>query len=195
MPYSSISKQINDPGTSMKKLSTILFPFLCFIAVLTSSSCTTLTSDINIETHAAPGTDFNRYKSYAWAGSSRVVFDPIGQWRQPTIDTEGEVKTNISRELHDKGLIEVYNDPDLLVAFAVGVDMTSLELIENPDSEEKILTNVPKASLVVALVDADTGYTVWMGFAEGRVQQQQSIENIHARIKYAVSEIFADYND
>ena len=167
----------------MKKLSTILFPFLCFIAVLTSSSCTTLTSDINIETHAAPGTDFNRYKSYAWAGSSRVVFDPIGQWRQPTIDTEGEVKANINRELHDKGLIEV------------GVDMTSLELIENADSEEKILTNVPKASLVVALVDADTGYTVWMGFAEGRVQQQQSIDNIHARIKYAVSEIFADYND
>lgn len=195
MLYSSTSKRVTDPGTSMKKLSAILFPFICFIAVLASSSCTSLTNDINIETHTSPGANFNHYKSYAWAGSSNVVFDPVGQWRQPTLDTEEEVKINISRELHDRGLIEVHNDPDLLVAFAVGVDMTSLELIENPDSEEKILTNVPKASLVVALVDAETGYTVWMGFAEGEVQQQQSIKNIHARIKYAVREIFADYND
>jgi hypothetical protein len=179
----------------MQKLSTILFLFLCLITVLASSSCTSLTRDINTETHADPETDFNHYKSYAWAGSARIVFDPLGQWRQPTVDTTEEVKASITRELHDKGLIEVHNDPDLLVAFAVGIDMTSLDLIEDPDSAEKILTNVPKASLVVALVDADTGYTVWMGFAEGEVQQQQSIENIHARIEYAVSEIFADYND
>ncbi|MDT8282060.1 MAG: DUF4136 domain-containing protein [Gammaproteobacteria bacterium] len=172
--------------------------FICTgitIIPLLISSCATLTSDIVIESHFASEVNFNNYKSYSWAGSSKIVFDPIGQWKQPTLDTEDEVKLNISRELHDKGLIEVHNKPDLLVAFSAGIDITYLELIENPDSKEKILTNVPKAALVIALVDANTGYTVWMGTAEGDMQQQQNIENIRARIKYAVSEIFSDYND
>ncbi len=173
-----------------------IFTFTCVVIItLFITSCATLTSDINVETYVDPVVDFNNYKSYALVDGSKVVFDPIGQWKQPTLDTDEEIRSNINRELHDKGLIEVHNDPDLLVAFAAGIDMTYLELIENPDSEEKILTNVPQAALVVALVDADTGYTVWIGVAEGGVQLQQSIENIRARIKYAVSEIFAEYND
>ena len=71
--------------------------------------------------------------------------------------------------------------------------MTSLELKEDPESKKQVLTNVPKAALVIALVDADTGYTVWLGFAEGDVQEQQTIENIRARIDYAVSEIFKPF--
>ena len=91
-------------------------------------------------------------------------------------------------------MIEVQSHPDLLVAFAAGVDMTNLELKEDPESEKEMLTNVPKAALVVALIDANTGYTVWLGFAEGDVQEQQTIENIRARIEYAVTEIFKPYH-
>ncbi len=72
--------------------------------------------------------------------------------------------------------------------------MTSLELKEDPESKKEVLTNVPKAALVIALIDANTGYTVWLGFAEGDVQEQQTIENIRARIDYAVTEIFKPYN-
>lgn len=158
------------------------------------SSCATLTQDINVETHADPDVDFNTYKSYAWVGSAQIVFDPIGQWEQPTLDTDEEVKFNINRELRNKGLLEVQSDPDLLVAFAAGIDMTVLELKEDPESKKEVLTNVPKAALVIALIDAKTGYTVWLGFAEAEVQKQQSIENIRKRIDYAVTEIFKPYN-
>ncbi len=157
------------------------------------SSCATLTQDINVETHVDPAVDFNTFKSYAWVGSAQIVFDPIGQWEQPTLDTDEEVKFNINRELRNKGLIEVKSEPDLLVAFAAGIDMTFLELKEDPESKKEVLTNVPKAALVIALIDADTGYTVWLGFAEGDVQEQQSIENIRTRIDYAVTEIFKTY--
>lgn len=157
------------------------------------SSCVTLTNDIEVETHASPDADFSAYKSYAWAGSAQIVFDPIGQWEQPTLDTDEEVKFNINRELRNKGLFEVSNDPDLLVAFAAGVDMTTLELKEDPNAKKPVLTNVPKAALVVALIDAHTGYTVWLGYAEGRVQKQQSIENIQKRIDYAVSTMFKSF--
>jgi hypothetical protein len=159
------------------------------------SSCATITQDISVETHAHPDTDFNAYKSYAWAGSAQIVFDPIGQWEQPTLDTDEEVKFNINRELRNKGLVEVQSNPDLLVAFAAGVDMTILELKEDPETKKEVLTNVPKAALVVALTDATTGYTVWLGFAEGDVQKQQTIENIRSRIEYAVTEIFKPYNN
>ena len=158
------------------------------------SSCATITQDISVETHAHPNIDFNKYKSYAWVGSAQIVFDPIGQWEQPTLDTDEEVKFNINRELRNKGLIEVQSNPDLLVAFAAGVDMTVLELKEDPETKKQVLTNVPKAALVVALIDATTGYTVWLGFAEGEVQEQQTIENISTRIDYAVTEIFKPYN-
>ena len=173
----------------------IFFIASIVIGAFLTSSCATLTQDINVETHANPDVDFNTYKSYAWVGSAQIVFDPIGQWEQPTLDTDEEVKFNINRELRNKGLFEVQSNPDLLVGFAAGIDMTSLELKEDPESKKQVLTNVPKAALVIALVDADTGYTVWLGFAEGDVQEQQTIENIRARIDYAVSEIFKTFKE
>lgn len=175
----------------INKFSALLFTLL--ITVLVTTSCTTLTGDIQVETHINPDVDFKTYKSYAWLGSAQIVFDPIGQWEQPTLDTDEEVKFNINRELRSKGLFEADKDPDLLVVFAAGVDMTILELKEDPNSKNEVLTNVPKAALVIALIDADTGYAVWMGFAEGDVQEQQTIENIRTRINYAVTEIFKPY--
>ena len=178
----------------MNTFTKILFISSIVVAAFFTSSCATLTQDINVETHVNPDVDFSSFKSYAWAGSAQIVFDPVGQWEQPTLDTDEEVKFNINRELRNKGLFEVQSNPDLLVAFAAGVDMTSLELKEDPESKKEVLTNVPKAALVIALIDANTGYTVWLGFAEGDVQEQQTIENIRARIDYAVTEIFKPYN-
>ncbi len=178
----------------MNTLTRIFFVSSIVIGVIFSSSCATLTQDISVETHAHPEIDFNSFKSYAWVGSAQIVFDPIGQWEQPTLDTDEEVKFTINRELRNRGLIEVKSEPDLLVAFAAGVDMAHLELKEDPESKKEVLTNVPKAALVIALIDAKTGYAVWLGFAEGEVQEQQTIENIRARIDYAVTEIFKPYN-
>jgi len=163
------------------------------LSALLIASCATLTNDIEVETHADPDIDFSAYKSYAWVGSAQIVFDPVGQWEQPTLNTDEEVKFNINQALRSKGLFEVNSDPDLLVAFAVGVDMTHLKLKEDPNSKKPVLTNIPKAALVIALIDARTGYTVWLGYAEGQVQKQQTIENIRKRIEYAVNKIFQAY--
>ena len=160
---------------------------------LATTSCATLTDDIEVETHANPDIDYQDYKTYAWLGSAQIIFDPVGQWEQPTLDTDEEVKFVVNRELRARGLHQVTNKPDLLVAFAAGVDTAQLELKENPNSTKKMMTNVPKAALLIALVDAKTGYTVWLGYAVGDAQQQQSIESIRTRIDYAVKEIFSDY--
>ena len=179
----------------MNNFARIFFIASIITGTFLASSCATLTQDITVDTHADPGVDFSAFTSYAWVGSAQIVFDPIGQWEQPTLDTDEEVKFNINRELRNKGLFEVQSDPDLLVAFAAGVDMTFLELKEDPNTKKEVLTNVPKAALVIALIDASTGYTVWLGFAEGDIQEQQTIENIRARIDYAITEIFKTFKE
>lgn len=178
----------------MNTLPRILFILAAFITISIASSCATLTSDIEVESHANPDVNYDSYKTYAWAGSAQIIFDPIGQWEQPTFDMDEEVRFVINRELRNYGIYQIEKDPDLLVAFAAGIDTTVLELKEDPNSDKKVLTNVPKAALLIALIDANTGYAVWLGYAVGDVQEQQSVENIRARIDYAVSEIFKPYN-
>lgn len=174
----------------MGPLSKILYSITATIFI---SSCTTLTSDIEVETHTNPDINYHAYNTYAWAGSAQIVFDPVGQWEQPTLDTDEEVRFVINRELRGRNINQVDKDPDLLVVFAAGVDMTVLELKENPDADTEVLTNVPKTALVIALIDADTGYLAWLGYATADVQEQQTIENIRRRIDYAVSQIFKDF--
>lgn len=160
------------------------------IATLLLTSCATITSDIELETHVHPDTNFNDYKTYTWLDSAQIVFDPIGQWEQPTLDTDEEVKLAINRELRARNIIPVEKNPDLFIAFSAGIDASTLELIEHPDNEEDVLSTLPKAALVIALVDAETGYAVWIGYASGEVQQQQTIQTIQTRINYAVSKLF-----
>ncbi len=178
----------------MKTLVKFLYLMTVTVSVIFISSCTTLTSDIKIKTHADPDINYNAYKTYTWADGARVVFDPIGQWEQPTLDTDEEVRFIINRELRAHGLNQVEKDPDLLVAFAAGMDTAVLELKENPKHDKKLLSNTPKAALLIALIDANTGYTIWSGYAVGDVQPQQNMENIRKRIDYAVSRIFKPYN-
>lgn len=165
---------------------------LFFIALL--SSCTTLTEDISIDVQSDPTVHYESYKTYAWSGSAQIVFDAIGQWEQPTLDTDEEVRFIINRELRAHGLHQVENNPDLYVSFSAGIDTTILELKEDPSSEKIILTNTPKAALVIALVDGKSGYAIWLGHAIGDAQDRRSIEDIRTRIDYAVSQIFKSYN-
>lgn len=166
--------------------------FILLTGTLVITSCATLTSDIEIENHTNPDINILSYKTYAWADNAQIVFDPIGQWEQPTVDTDEDARSSINRELHARYLKQVDNAPDLLVTFSAGIDATTLKLKEDPnnDIDNENLTKIPKEAMVVALIDAKTGYTVWTGYASGGAQEQQTIKNIRTRIFFAVHEIF-----
>lgn len=178
----------------MKFIVKTLFLSIAFISIIFASSCATLTSDIEVETYSDPAANLNNYRTYAWAGSAQIIFDPVGQWEQPTLDTDEEVRFVVNRELRNRGINQVENDPDLLVIFAAGIDTTALELKQDPKQNKEVMANIPKAALLIALVDARTGYVAWSGYAVGDAQQQQSIDDIRIRIDYAVREIFKPYN-
>lgn len=159
--------------------------------VLLLSACsTTPIKDITIDAESDPKAQFSSYKTYAWLASAQILFDPEGQWEPRDMDIDAEVQRIINIELRMRGRVEDTTNPDILVAYAAGVDMTTLGLKEDPDSSQKLLENIPKAALIIALIDADTGYVVWLGEAVGEVQQQADEATVRARIEYAVSEMF-----
>jgi hypothetical protein len=162
---------------------------LAFIIML-AACATTPTGDISVDAEADPKARFSGFKTYAWLAAAEIVFDPEGQWEPRNVDIDAEVQLMISNELSKRGIAEVSSSPDMLVAYAAGVDMTTLGLKENPETREKLLANIPSAALVVALIDADTGYVIWIGEAVGEVQQQADEATVRARIDYAISEMF-----
>ncbi len=162
---------------------------LAFIILL--AACTTApTKDIQVDAEADPKASFSGFKTYAWFASAQILFDPEGQWEPRNVDIDAEVQFMINDQLRNRGMAEVSSNPDMLVAYAAGVDMTTLDLKENPETKEKLLENIPRAALVVALIDADSGYVIWLGEAVGNVQQEADEATVRARIDYAITEMF-----
>ena len=168
-----------------------ILPLLTLAFVMLLSACSTApTRDITVDAEADPKASFSGFKTYAWLASAQIVFDPEGQWEPRNVDIDAEVQYMINGELRKRGIAKVNANPDMLVAYAAGVDMTTLGLKENPETKEKLLENIPGAALVVALIDADTGYVIWLGEAVGDVQQQADQATVRARIEYAIKEMF-----
>ncbi len=176
------------PGTTMNKM--IQFTSLAFIILLTACS-TAPTKDIKVDAEADPKASFSGFKTYAWLAAAQIMFDPEGQWEPRNVDLDAEVQFMINSQLRKRGMSEVSSNPDMFVAYAAGVDMTALDLKQDPDTKEKLIENIPSAALIVALIDAETGFVIWLGEAVGEVQQQADEATVRARIDYAIKEMFS----
>ncbi len=151
----------------MKKILTIL---LC-TSIWIFAGCTTIpTDDIKVNAESDPKANFKGYKTYAWLGSAGILKDPEGKWEPPKFDADVEITYLINRELRGRGLTETAKNPDLIVAYALGVDMAALKTKTNPDSKIAVLQNVPQGALMVVLADGKTGYVIWAGAATAEIK-------------------------
>jgi hypothetical protein len=171
----------------MKKHIFTIFTLLFFISGCASS----ITKDIKVETDSDPKADLSGYKSYAWLGAAAIVFDEAGQWEPPQFDADAEIKFLIDRELRGHGMTEDSVNPDLVVAYAAGIDMDSMELKTDPESGLESLENIPAGALLVVLIDADTGLAIWAGVATANVQENPTPETTKERLDFAVSRMFS----
>ena len=170
----------------MKKHVLIIFTLM--VALLTGCA-TTPVKDISFDSQADPKVDFKGYKTYTWLGSAAIVNDSTGQWEPRSFDADSEVKFLIDRELRGRGMSENDADPDLVVAFGLGVDMDALALKTDPKTKLETLDNIPRGALVIALLDNDTGFVNWVGVAKADVQQNLTDETAKARLDYAVTKL------
>ena len=173
----------------MSKFSITLFAAMFLIAGCASS----VTKDIMVDTKTDSKIDFKGYTTYAWLGSAAIVYDPDGKWEPPQFDADAEIKFLIDRELRDHGMTEDSINPDMIVAFAAGIDMDSMEIDIDPESDLVVLENVPTGALTVILVDANTNRAIWAGIATAEIQQSPDQNTIKKRLDFAVTGMFKQF--
>ena len=173
----------------MNKYSVALFAGLLLIV----GCATSVTKDIIVDSEADPKANFKAYKTYTWLVSAAIVYDPEGKWEPPQFDADAEIKFLIDRELRKRGMIEDSANPDMAVTFAAGIDMSSMEIDIDPESNMTMLENVPLGALVVILQDANTGLAIWGGIATAEIQENPSQETIKQRLDFAVSQMFKQF--
>lgn len=149
------------------------------------------TSDINVDSQAAPGFTLSSNASYKWLAAAQILNDPDGQWEPRGFDADAEIQFLIDRELRQHGATEVSANPDLFVAYIAGVDMQALELEDDPESDLEMMKSSPQGALVILLIDAGTGRAVWGALATGEVEGRRSQDEARARLNYAVSQMMA----
>jgi len=160
------------------------------IMLLVAGCASGVTKDIMVDTDVDPRANLKGYSTYTWLGSAAIAYDPEGKWEPPQFDADAEIKFLIDRELRKHGMTESSANPDLIVAFAAGIDMATMEIKIDPESNLETLENVPMGALVVALIDGKTGLAIWGGVATAEIQQNPEQDVIKKRLDYAVSSMF-----
>ena len=164
---------------------------LATMLLLITGCASSVTKDIMVETDSDPKANLSGYTSYTWLGSATIVFDDKGQWEPPQFDADAEIKFLIDRELRKHGMAEDSVNPDLVVAYAAGIDMDSMDIKTDPESGIEAHENAPIGALTVILIDADTGLAVWAGVATADIQESPTMEDTKKRLDFAVSQMFA----
>ena len=155
------------------------------------AGCATIPAkDIQIDAQADPKANFSAYKTYAWLGAAAIVNDPRGQWEPPSFDADAEIMFLIDNELRKRGMSETTTDPDLVVAYAAGIDMEALGLKVDPETKMDVVKNVPQGGIVTVLIDSQSGFVIWVGVATGEVQENPDAQTAKARLDYAVTQMF-----
>ena len=167
--------------------------FLSLLLAGTLFGCATVTKDIKVETESDPGVNLAAYKTYAWLTSAQVVNDPHGNWEPPGFDADAELRFLINQELRSKGMQEVATRPDLVIAFAAGVNMEILKIVENPETKMYTFKDAPKGALLVVMIDPATRFPVWTGSAVGDIKAGRTSDEVSKRLAYAVRTMFRKF--
>jgi hypothetical protein len=164
---------------------------ILFILLVLVIGCATVpTKDIQIDAQADPKANFSGYQTYAWLGAAAIVNDPRGQWEPPSFDADTEIMFLIDSELRKRGMSETTTDPDLVVAYAAGIDMEALGLKVDPKTKMDVVKNVPQGGIVTVLIDSQSGFVIWVGVATGEVRDNPDAKTAKARLDYAVTQMF-----
>ena len=155
------------------------------------SCASTPTSDIHVHSAVDSKAKMAGYKSYAWDTNAGVLHDSTGAWVPKDVDTQSEVQFLIDKKLRERGMTVAQSSPDLFVSMLILADVKELEEIKSKHGDTVTgLDPVGKGALLVELVDAQTGKTVWLGAAEGDVRGSNSLEVSKQRLAYAVDQLF-----
>jgi len=157
----------------------LLLASMTFLASLTA-----IAQDVELEARSdvkvdwARGTDFSKYRTYAWGTSHQKTPNPA--WNQHLVE-------DIDAALLAKGLhkVEMDGNPDLIVAYDAGSQPAySIEDLTQ-------VREVKEGTLVVELVDSQLKKAVWWGIADDTLTDKP--EKDFAMAQKRISKMFKLY--
>jgi hypothetical protein len=150
------------------------------------------TSDIKVHTAVDRKANIKAYKSYAWYGSGGLLVDRTGAWVPKDADAQADVEFFVDKSLRERGLVASREKPELLVGLLLVADVKDVQKIaDSRGADLNKVDPVGEGTLLVELIDAQTGKTVWLGGAEAEVRGSRSVEDGRKRLAYAVDKMFA----
>jgi hypothetical protein len=159
---------------------------------LTTACSSVPTSDIKVHSALDAKANMKGYKSFAWVESGGVLLDRTGVWVAKDIDTHAEVVFQVDKALRARGLQVSKEKPDLMVALLFVGDVKDVqEIADKRGAALSKFDAVGEGALLVELIDAETGKSVWLGAAEGEIRQSRSVEDGKKRLSYAVDKMFS----
>ena len=171
----------------MKKLIIAIFVMAWML-----TGCSTFPKDdIQVESETNPKANLSGYKTYTWLAAVGILEDAEGHWEPPKFDADAEIEFRINEALRKRGMTESSIDPDMYVAYALGVNMDALGIKVDPDTKLERMENVPKTGLVVLLMDAETGFVSWVSVATGEMKNLDP-EIQKKRLEYTINTMFKD---
>lgn len=159
---------------------------LVTLGLLTTGCQTSKYKDIQIETQTHPKVNFEGYTTYAWAAAAAGIRDPEGEWVAPDYDVASEIMYMTNRELREKGMREVVDAPDVLLMYAVGVDMRALNVVVDEEAGTETMEEIPKGALALLMADPESRQVMWVGTAEAELLEDVTTEERIERLDYAI---------
>ena len=174
----------------MKKPYIVIRNIVTISIIMLIFACSNVGKNITIHAETDPDTDFSKYETYSWFAISEIVRDEFGQWEPPEFEVDEVVMDLISKEMNERGLTAVKEDPDLILGFAAGIDMDNWEMKKDPEKKLVTLQNIPRGALVIVIADVKSGYPVWVSIAVREGEVDSGSDAVQKRIEYAIDKMF-----
>ena len=180
----------------MKKLSVIL--------LMMFGAFTVFAQDITVESTEAPDVDFAEFKTFDWADQVDNELD-AGLYFLNDLVFKAQIREAVRNEMLGAGYDFADDNADLVVNFRVFDKPTTLRSAEDfgpgywgsisyTTVGEMNSYDVEAGTLMISLVDRESGKIVWHGFASGLIDGDKFVKDEGAVVQ-AVNMIFRDYSE
>jgi len=176
-----INRQLK--GKITMKLSRIVMS-LCFLLLIAGSA---LAQKVSVDFDK--GTDFTKYKTYAWATGTPAQNPMVHQ----------RIVAGIEAQLAAKGLSKVESNPDIVVVYHAATDtQVSINTMGGGPlggwrfgAGTATVDKVPVGQLIVDIGDTNTRKFVWRGTASATVSSKQ--EKNEKALNTALTKMFQNF--
>lgn len=153
-----------------------------------------------------PGTDFSKYKTYAWVTDKPMLMSGSGKFRVPEEDVLRSIRATIEAQLESKGFKKGAS-PDLTVGFMVGVRDNAMTQHwsapranlpgyganswygQYPRKSRSATHEYKEGELSVDIFDAKSNQAIWHNWASTKVYAQEKISSQEV-VEEVVTKIF-----